>query len=150
MKGINVPVHFVGGPIPDEKNYYEACLKEADNSPYFIFHGWLKQGSDELIELFQRAKVSVLISHKEIFGNAFVEGAAAGANLVVTKSLPVYEYGFCDGFFQVDPSDINDIKEAVLIAYKKEVPKSLREIAIKRYSWENVILKHIELYESLQ
>ena len=149
LKGINVPVHFVGGPVPDEKDYYEACLKEADNSPYFVFHGWLKQGSDDLINLFQRAKVSVLISHKEIFGNAFVEGAAAGANLVVTKSLPVHEYGFREGYYQVAPTDVNGIKEAILVAYKKDVPKDLRENAIKRYSWESVILKHIKLYETL-
>lgn len=149
LKGINIPVHFVGGPIPDEKDYYEACLKEADNFSNFVFHGWLKQGSDELINLFQRAKVSVLISHKEIFGNAFVEGAAAGANLVVTKSLPIQEYGFSEGYYQIDPNDVNGIKEAVIEAYKAEVPKDLRKIAIKKYSWEGVILKHKELYETL-
>lgn len=149
MRGTNIPVHFVGGAVPDEKQYYEKCLEEAKGSDNFIFHGWLQQGSTELLQLFQRAKVCVLVSYNEIFGNAFVEGAAAGANLVVTKSLPIHEYGFPGGYYQVCPRNIDDIRESVIKAYYHDVPNSLREIAINKYSWKSVISKHIELYESL-
>lgn len=149
MKGTCIPVHFVGGSVPDEQDYYKQCTEEAEGSDNFVFHGWLKQGSEELLKLYKRAKVAVLISYKEIFGNAFVEGAAAGANLVVTKSLPVYEYGFDAGYYVVDPSDIAGIKTAVDKAYRGDIPETLRMQAIEKYSWDNVINRHIKLYEDI-
>ena len=149
MKGQNIPVHFVGGIVPEDKDYYEQCLDEAQSDTNFVFHGWLKQGSPELLSLFSRAKVCVLISYKEIFGNAIIEGAACGSNLVVTSSLPTSEYGFQSNYFIVNPHSLKEIREAVKCAFSMPVSHSLRDTAISRFSWDSVVEQHINVYENL-
>lgn len=149
MKGSGLPVHFIGGSVPEEETYYHQCLEEAGADSNFVFHGWLKSGSKELVSLYQRAKVCVLISFKEIFGNVIVEGAACGSNLVVTKSLPVEEYGFNTNCSIVDPYNIQDIRAAVISEFNEPLTDKLRKVAIENFSWKTIIKKHIELYDQL-
>ncbi len=149
MKGLGIPLHFVGGPAINETNYYKECRRIAGNDCNIIFHGWLSNQSTELLSLYQRAKVVALVSHKEIFGNSLIEGAAAGANLVASKCIPTKEWNFDEHCVNVIPTSVNNIRTGVIKAFNIPISKSIHEQTVMQFSWQNVIERYIGVYKSL-
>lgn len=149
MKGLGIPLHFVGGPAINEANYYEECRRTAGNDCNIIFHDWLSNESAELLELYQRAKVVALISHKEIFGNSLIEGAAAGANLVASKCIPTKEWNFDEHCINVIPTSVNNIRAGVIEAFNMPISTSIHEQTVEQFSWQNVVERYIGVYKSL-
>lgn len=147
LKNSDIPIVFVGGSIPTEKDYYDKCLEEA--TPNMKFMGWLSNDSDQLMKLYSKAKVVTLLSHKEIFGNALIEGGAIGANLVVTKELPVKEWGIENNCITVNSHDVNEIRKAILKAYNKPVDLDLPKYIQEKFSWLSVAKEYISIYEKL-
>lgn len=149
MKNSDIPVHFIGGAIAEEIEYYDKCIQEAKGSQNIYFHGWLNANDDEFINLFKRTKVMVLISHYEIFGNALIEGAACGANLVASSVLPLSEWNLDKYCEFVDSNNIDSIGKAVKKQFYKENDLTIREIIKQEFSWENIINRYIKIYEDL-
>lgn len=149
LSGTDYECHFVGGKAIDEPDYYDLCLAEASHNNNIHFHGWLEANSEEFLTLYKRAKVVALVSHHEIFGNSLIEGGACGANLVATKVLPTEEWGFGDTCVKVDCSNLKELRRGIKAAFDKPVNKDIHNIVVKKFSWENIAQKHIELYRTL-
>lgn len=147
LKGSGIELVVVGGPAPDEIDYFEECKRLSDETVHYV--GWLKHDDPMLVSALKAAKVLVLPSHKEIFGNAVFEGAIAGNNIVLTKELPYREWGMADKFYEIDPDNVDDIKAQLIKAYKDPVNIEIAEDVKKRYSIDAISMKHIELYERL-
>ena len=149
VKGLNVELHFVGGAAIEAPNYYEECIRAAEKHKNIIFHGWLSNSSEEYLKLYRRARVVALVSHKEIFGNSLIEGAACGANLLSTDVLPTEEWGFNHHCVKVDVSSPTFIKEGLEKALSIPLDSSLHDMTEEHFSWENIARKHIQLYDKL-
>lgn len=149
LKNSGIPLHFVGGSAVNEKSYYEECRKVADHDGNIVFHGWLGNDSEELANLYERAKVVALISHKEIFGNSLIEGAASGANLVASNSIPVDEWNFGHHCLKVSPTSIEEIRHGVLNAWSMPASSEIHEQTAKLFSWSSVVNQYVEIYKSL-
>ena len=141
--------HFIGGAAIDEPSYYELCVKEASNNPNIHFHGWLKPTDEEYLNLYKRAKVVALISHKEIFGNSLIEGGACGANLLATEELPTEEWGFGNNCVKVNSYDIVSIKWGLDKAFGMKLSADIHNKVELLFSWKNIAIKHYELYKSI-
>lgn len=141
--------HFVGGEAIDEPGYYKKCQEAAERNPNIHFHGWLKSDSKEFLDLYSRARVVALVSHKEIFGNSLIEGAACGANLLATDVLPIEEWGFSDTCVKVDTSDVNKLREGVNRAFTLPLDSRLHERTKELFAWQNIALRHQKLYAKL-
>lgn len=149
VKRLNVEVHFIGGSAIEEPSYYETCVKSAEGYDNIVFHGWLKNTSEEYLNLYKRAKVVALVSHKEIFGNSLIEGAACGANLLSTNVLPTEEWGFNEHCVKVDVSNPQSLREGLKMAISLPLDSSLHEIAENNFSWKNIANRYIDLYNNL-
>jgi len=150
IKALNnseIPVVFIGGPDPNEIEYYEECKRIAGQNFHFL--GWIKHDDPLLSSAYQNAHVVILPSYKEIFGNSLIEGGAAGANLVATKELPIKEWGLSEFCKTINPNDTNDIFRKVVQAYNEPLDERIKEIITCKFSWENVINQHIFIYKQI-
>lgn len=145
MKKSNLPVVFIGGYDKDNESYYNQCKKEATSNMFFL--GWIDNTDPLLKSAYAYAKVVVLPSHKEIFGNVIFEGGLNNANLVVTNVLPLNDFGIEKYCKKINPNDINDIKEKIVQAYNEPTNSELSDYIYDNFSWDNIIKEHIKIYE---
>lgn len=144
-----IEVHFVGGRAMDDGAYYDECVQAAQGFPNIVFHGWLSNTSDEFLSLYKRARVVALVSHHEIFGNSLIEGAACGANLLATDVLPTEEWGFDEHCVKVNVSDPAAMSQGLKKAYELPLDSFLHDVAVERFSWQQISQQHVRLYQRL-
>ena len=147
MKDSGLPMVFVGGPDPSQLNYYKQCQYEAGANCYFL--GWLDHSSPLMASAYAAAKVVVLPSHHEIFGNAIFEGALTGANIVATNALPIKEWGYQNHIISINPNDIQDIKKGIMKAYDAPRDVEFSQHIQECYSFKTIVNEHIAIYKSL-
>ena len=147
MKDTDIPIVFIGGPDPNDMAYYEQCKAEATANMFFA--GWVYHDDPLLASTLAAAKVSVLPSYKETFGNSIYEGLLAGCNVVATNALSMAEWGLENDVISCNPSSLNSIRESIITAYYKETDTNVIQRIKKEFSFESVAKKHIEIYKSL-
>lgn len=146
LKNSNIPLHFIGGESIAESDYYKVCRDEAKNSPNIFFHGWVPNSSEQFFEFYRTAKVVILPSYKEIFGNSLIEGAACGANLVATTALPTHEWGLGNHCISVDANNVGSIKKGIIKAFEMPLDPGLRRIIEQKFSWDQVVNRYCQVY----
>lgn len=147
MKDTNVPVVFVGGPYLQEVEYYNECKKEAGKNIYFL--GWLDRSDKLLSSIYANAKVLVLPSYSETFGNVLLEGGVCGANLVATKELPIFDWPIKKFCSFIEPDNIDDIKKKIIYSYDLDRNDECRKYILKKFSWESISKEHIKIYKKI-
>ena len=147
LKGTGIELVVIGGPAPDEIDYYENCKAQSDNHVHYV--GWIKHNDPLLVSALKSAKVLVLPSHKEIFGNAIFEGVMAGCNIVLTNELPYKEWGMEGYVYPIDPDNISDIRTKILTAYDAPMNGDFINEITQNYSIDSVADAHIDLYEKI-
>lgn len=147
VKNTDIQLVLIGGPDKAEPSYYEICKKEAGENVHFL--GWVDHEDPLLYSAYSNAHTVILPSHKEIFGNAIWEGALCGANVVVTNSLPIDEWGFGKYCLTINPKSYIDIQQK--LKQSLELPKNdvLSNLVKEQFSWSIIADKHIMLYEML-
>jgi len=144
MAKTNIPVLFIGGPDCYDIEYYEKCKREATTNMYFL--GWIRYDDPLLASAYMNASVVILPSKKEIFGNALIEAAYAGAKIVVSNNVSVTDLKIADYCELINPYDINDIRKKIICALSKPKDLSIQNRIRNLYNWDNVIYKHNALY----
>ena len=147
MRDSDIPVVFIGGEDPAYKDYYETCLNAAQGNCYFV--GWLDHSDPLMASAYAGAKVVVLPSYHEVFGNAIFEGAMNGANIVATNVLPLEEFGFSANAIAISPNDIDGIRTAIESAYQNRTDEQFAQIVKEKYSLDSVWKQHLSLYTAL-
>lgn len=147
LKDCDIPLVFVGGPDSSSHEYFEQCKNEAGKNCYFT--GWIEHSDPLMSSAYAAAKVVVLPSYHEIFGNAIFEGAMTRSNIVATNVLPLEEFGFINNTIAIDPSNINNIKEAIIQAYSMDVDAKFSDFVKKKYSLSEIFEQHLKIYQSL-
>lgn len=147
LRDTHIPVVFVGGADSSEPEYFEQCKQEA--GPNCHFTGWIKHSDSLMASAYAAAKVVVLPSHHEIFGNAIFEGAMTRSNIVATNVLPLEEFGFARNAIAIDSNSIKDIREAIIQSYEKEIDEEFSEFVKKKYSLSAIFNQHMTVYNNL-
>ena len=147
LKNTGIHLVVVGGPASDEIDYYQECKMESDETVHFV--GWIDHKDPLLASALKAAKVLVLPSHNEIFGNAVFEGAMAGCNIVLTEALPYEEWGLGDKVYPINPDSIDDIRCKLIKAFETPVDSSVSEDVYRNFSIDAVAKRHVELYEKV-
>ena len=147
LDGTNIPLYVIGGPAKGQEKYYEECRKCANSNVHFL--GWIKHDDPMLKSALRAAKVLVLPSFEEIFGNAIFEALANGTNVVASNVLPVDEWGLDSVVETINPHDVGDIKEKLLRAIAKNVDTEVEKRVLREFSYEAITDRHIELYKSM-
>ena len=147
LKGTGVKLVFIGGPDKDEPQYFERCKKEADSNVLFV--GWVDHNDPMLVSAYQNCHTFILPSHKEILGNALLEAGACGANLLSTNVLPLSDWGIEKECLSFNPSDVDDIREKVMISLKTNKKNQLAGYISERFDWSAIIQEHDRLCRKL-
>lgn len=147
LDGTNIQLYVIGGPAKGQEKYYEECRKCADSNVHFL--GWIKHNDPMLKSALRAAKVLVLPSYEEIFGNAIFEALANGTNVVASNVLPVDEWGLGSAVDTINPHNVKDIKEKLISAMAKDIDIEVEKKVLREFSYEAIAERHIELYKSL-
>ena len=147
LAGTDIPAVFVGGPDSSAPEYYEKCRNEAGPNCYFT--GWINHNDPLMASAYDAAKVVVLPSHHEIFGNAIFEGAMTKSNIVATNVLPLDEFGFSENAIPINPDDVDDIRSAIMKAYNRDIDEQFAEYVKQKYSLNAIFKEHIKVYNRI-
>lgn len=147
LKGTGIPLVIVGGPDPQEPRYFDECKKEAGNGVYFT--GWIPLSDRRLASAYAAAKVLVLPSKKEIYGNAIIEGAIAGCNLACSNVIPIVDWPVGDYIHTFNPNSIAEMRKALLDAFSNSRHPNQTGHFKEFFSWERIAKEHLKLYNSL-
>lgn len=105
---------------------------------------------EELITLYNKAKVFALPSINEGVGLVALEAAIHGCNIVITNIGGPKEYYDKDYVQLVNPYDVDDIGKAILKALEDNVSQpTLREKLIKEYNIQKCTDLLIESYQKI-
>lgn len=147
LRDTDIPVLIMGGCNPSAVAYMEQCKREATDN--IKFTGWVQHGSPLWASCYALAKVVTLPSFHEIYGNSLFEGCAAGANVVVSNVLPIAEWGLDKLILSINPYSVRDIREKLIKAYNTPVSPELSVRVRNEYTWDAIVDKHLEVYQSV-
>ncbi|MHC4292756.1 MAG: glycosyltransferase family 4 protein [Planctomycetota bacterium] len=145
---INMPfeVHIAGdGP------YRQFLEQLAENSKTkIVFHGWLEQGSEELLNLYEKALVYVLVSQRENASISLLEGMAAKCVMITTNQTGCPET-VGDAGFLIDFEDHEKLKEVLLkLADNHDLVEEYSQKAYERltekFLWPQITDRYCEVY----
>jgi len=121
----------LAGSISSEKDFapFRAII---DRNPNIEYLG--RVSDEQLLSLYQEAKVFALPSVIEGVGLVALEAAACGCNIVVSKNGGPKEY-YSDMAMQIDPMSVDSIGQAVVMALKDDSTQPrLRNYILTNYN----------------
>jgi glycosyltransferase involved in cell wall biosynthesis len=143
--GSGLPVAILGDPHPDHRAYLDECRQAADPGVTFISR--LHHDSPLLASAYAAARVVVLASWFETPGLAAIEGALAGAEIVVTERGSAREY-FHDLVRYVAPDDGWGIRQAVRESFARPRSTKLRDVVRQAFLWDRAAQQTLAAYRS--
>lgn len=147
-------VQFILSGLADEENKAGVCasyLNEWQNGKYVIWIGYQKN----MVEVYNNSHIVVLPSYREGMPKTLIEACAIGRAIVTTDAIGCRE---CvdEGIngFKVPVYSINELAlalERLILDHDliKKMGQNSRIKAEKEFDVNNVIAKHLELYNDL-
>jgi glycosyltransferase involved in cell wall biosynthesis len=150
VRSIKLPfeIHIAGeGPYRQELEQ----LAEGSETK-IILHGWLERGSQELLSLYERASIYVLVSARENASISLLEGMAAKCATITTNVTGCPET-IGDAGFLIDFDDADKLREILIkLSRDKRLVKEYSEKAYSRitenFLWDKIVKSYVELYET--
>lgn len=142
MRGHEIAVRLIGPPHPDHGDYYAACRRAARGNIKLLDP---VDHYEQLLEIYQRARVHALPSWYETTGLVSLEAALAGANIVTTDRGDTKDYFDGVAWF-CDPAKPKTIRRAVERAYAAPPNDALRERVLDRFTWRQTAVHTLEAY----
>lgn len=149
LKNADVKIVFAGGPDVTSRDYYDQCLREAENVENFYFLGWIEHDDPLFRSLLANAKVIACPSYHETFGLSIIEGIMAGAVPVISRTLPILDFPLFQNCLTFNPRDCNDIRRQIKKAMHMERDDKWFHRMQRYFSWESVAEQHIKFYEAI-
>jgi glycosyltransferase involved in cell wall biosynthesis len=145
IKGLNIPLYFVGRFSTNQLSYVSRCRKEAGENVHFLNEVY----GEKLHAMYAKAKVHILPSWFETTGLVSLEAALMGCRIVITDKGDTRDY-FGDHAIYCQPDDPDSIREAILKAYNDDIDTSVfREIILQKYTWEQAAKQTLEAYQKV-
>lgn len=139
----------IGGGSKETKNFLIKKINDFNLKKNIDLLGFLED--DEAYPILKSGKVFLFPSHEEGWGVAIAEAMACGLP-VVSWDLPTYEEIFGNYTMQIKENDVGLFSKKTLDFLKDEEKR--REFGgkgkefIKKYSWDNVAEKELEIIKS--
>jgi len=139
LRGTGIPLVIIGQPNPD--SYLELCRRYADADVTFID----AVSHAELAAAYASARVHALPGWFETPGLSTLEAAAGGCTIVSTDRGTTREYLGDDAWY-CDPSDLESIRNAVILAYEGQPSDRLRDRVREQCTWPKAAQSTLEGY----
>ncbi len=139
----------IAGGSSDTDTYFNELKEKAKDNTNIIFTGFVQ--GEELEELYSNAYIYVLPSDLEGMPLSLLE-AMSYKNCCLTSDIPECKTVMDDNGVTFKKSDVNDLKEKLqyLVDNVDKVNKyksEAQEYILKKYNWDDVVDKTIELYK---
>ena len=139
----------IAGGSSDTDTYFNELKEKAKDNKNIIFTGFVQ--GEELEELYSNAYIYVLPSDLEGMPLSLLE-AMSYKNCCLTSDIPECKTVMDDNGVTFKKSDVNDLKEKLqyLVDNVDKVNKyksEAQEYILKKYNWDDVVDKTIELYK---
>ena len=149
LKGLEVPIVFLGDTVPGSRNYERECRRLAGPEVHFL--GRLNFSSDLLGSAYRSSSCVVLPGWFETPSLAALEAAIAEAPLVVTSRGCTQEY-FGSEVRYVHPGRPREMRDAVESALENQLQERdkrrlLSNRIVRNYHWSMVAERCREVYE---
>ncbi|MFC1738220.1 glycosyltransferase family 4 protein [Planctomycetota bacterium] len=148
VRNIELPfeVHIAGdGP------YRNQLQKLADGSKTkIVFHGWLKQGSQELLSLYEKATIYVLVSARENASISLLEAMAARC-VTITSNVTGCPETVGEAGFSIALDDADKLRGILIkLSEDKELIKQYSQKAydrvVRNFSWDKIAEQYVQAY----
>jgi glycosyltransferase involved in cell wall biosynthesis len=147
LAGTTTDLVIVGDAHPDHTSYFERCRAAAE--PNVRFLGRIDHESPMMAAAYRAARVVVLASWFETPGLAALEGALAGASIVITERGCAREY-FGKAARYVRPNDVAGIRAAVRDAIAGRPSSELRDTIMRRFDWRHAAEQTLAAYQRVE
>lgn len=149
LRNTEIDMVFIGGaPFSDVSGYYDKCIIASKGANNIHFLGWQEPKSELLMSAYKHTQALLLPSFYETFGLVALEAASFGAEVCLSKSLPIIDFGIFNQNLLFNPNDKKEILEIARNVYSLDKSKfDLKSRAFNIFSWENILKDHIECYE---
>lgn len=144
LKGTGLKLALIGKPAPNHTKYYDQIRSEAGPDVHILG----EIAHDDLPRYYAACKVHALVSWMETTGLSSLEAAAMGANIVITDRGDTREY-FGNHAYYCSPGSVDSIKSAILAAHSAPRATALRDMILKRYTWNVTASGTIAAYRQL-
>lgn len=133
MKGCDIPVVFMGNPLPQDIWYWKECKRMANSNMFFMDH----QSNSEKIywSVLKYARCACLPSDCETPGIAMLEASAAGARPIITTHGGTFEYYGITAEY-LEPTNSFSILTAVENAWKRGPLSKHESLSFMRFTWD--------------
>ena len=149
IKGSGIDLVIIGGENNGDTRYLNRCKQLVEGDEHIHFLGWVDSKSSLLKSAYANAKVLVFPSFNETFGMVALEGAIAGCNMAMTKTLPIHDFHAFDDCWLFDPYNIEDMRNKIIEAYQNDKNENVKERVKSIFSWDKIIDEHVKLYKSI-
>lgn len=140
-KKLGIP-YVIIGPI-NQMEYYYQCMKEYKNTIYAS-----KIDHEDLVGIYQAARVHALVSWYEIPGLVNLEAGLAGCNILTTCEGSTKDY-FKDYVLYADPYSLQDIEAKLEASLNTPKSEDFRNYIMQNYLWEDIAASLIKAYQAL-
>ena len=148
LNNTNIKLVLIGDPIPQCMDYYYTVMEYIQKNKNMLYINSLQYDSDLLASAYSASKVHVLLGKNETPGIVNLEAGLAGANLVVAECPPPREY-LGDFANYCDANSLVDIRNTIMNAMEKPKSYKAKEFILKKYTWQIVARKTLNVYNSL-
>ncbi len=135
LNDTEMPLVFIGQPVPGHEAYYEACLREAGPNVHFVGH--IEHKASMLVSAYGACRCLALTSWFETPGLVAIEAAMSGVPLVLPKGGSGHEY-FGNQALYVGPQNLPEIRDAVREAFNSGRNDYLARRVQRQFTWESV------------
>lgn len=147
LNGTDIQLVIIGGPDSQSVGYFEECRRIAASN--VVFTGWIPANDILLKSAYRCAKVVVLPSFSETFGNVVLEGAISHANISYSRTLAINEWGLNKYAYTFDPNSCETICKAIKEAYHSPAKAELYDFVQKHFTWDAIAQEHLKIYKQL-
>lgn len=148
IKNTDIKYVIIGGPDPeDQTGYYQLCKENANEN--VIFLGWIDSKDPILAAAYAAAKVLVLSSFKEIYGNCIYEALANNCLVACTNELEFNDTIINQYIKKFDPNDLKQIQDTLVFQMNKNENIEVSNYILKNYTWSKIADKHLNIYKEL-
>jgi len=146
LKGIDIPLVFIGSPVSGCEAYYKECRESAPCGTLFIDR--MPHTDTLLASAYAACSLFVLQGWFETPGLAALEAGLAGTKLAVTEGGSTHEY-FKDYVDYFSPASPRSIREAVDRALSRTKTGELKNHIMNNYLWHLAADENIKVYKEL-
>lgn len=136
---------IVVGPVEDKKVFKKVT---SDKFTEYI----PKKNKNELLDIYRRNDIFVMLSHTESFGLVYAEAMSQGLPVIYTKGQG-FDGQFEDGQvgYAVNSNDIVGLCEAICLVYDNYSQMTANAIkGVNKFYWKTICERYVEMYYTLQ